>query len=81
VHLTKVLARALGPRVRVNAVAPGTVLPPKGYNGTAGDGTADRRVLEQSGTPDDVVRAIFYLLESNFVTGQTVIVDGGRMLL
>lgn len=81
VHLTRILARALGPNIRVNAVAPGTVLPPEGYDGTAGDGTADRRITADLGTPDDVVRAIFYLLESNFVTGQTVIVDGGRMLL
>jgi pteridine reductase len=81
VHLTKVLARALGPAVRVNAIAPGTVLPPEGYEGVAGDGTPDRRVVAPRGTPDDVVRALFYLLESNFVTGQVVVVDGGRMLL
>jgi len=79
VHLTKVLARALGPTVRVNGIAPGTVLPPEDYDGTAG-GTPDRRVVTQRGTPDDVVRALFYLLESNFVTGQIVIVDGGRTL-
>jgi pteridine reductase len=81
VHLTRILARALGPEIRVNGIAPGTVLPPEGYDGTAGDGTPDRRVVAPRGTPDDVVRAMFYLLESNFVTGQTVIVDGGRMLL
>jgi NAD(P)-dependent dehydrogenase (short-subunit alcohol dehydrogenase family) len=81
VHLTRVLARALGPDIRVNAVAPGTVLPPDDYDGTGSDGTSDRRVVEPRGTPDDVTRAIEYLLAGNFVTGQTVIVDGGRMLL
>jgi len=81
VHLTRILARALGPAIRVNAIAPGTVLPPEGYDGIAGDGTPDRRVVTPRGTPDDVVRAMFFLLESNFVTGQTVLVDGGRMLL
>jgi pteridine reductase len=81
VHLTKVLARALAPDIRVNAIAPGTVLPPEDYDGTAGDGTSDRRVVTPTGTPEDVVRAMFYLLESNFVTGQVVVVDGGRMLL
>jgi len=80
VHLTKVLARALGPEIRVNGIAPGTVLPPEDYNGTGSDGTPDRRVVTRKGTPDDVTRAIEYLLESNFVTGQTVIVDGGRLL-
>jgi pteridine reductase len=80
-HLTKVMARALAPAIRVNAIAPGTVLPPDGYDGTAGDGTTDRRVVAPAGSPDDVVKALFYLLESTFVTGQTLIVDGGRMLL
>ena len=80
VQLTKIAARALAPAVRVNAIAPGTVLPPEDYDGTAGDGTSDRRVVEQAGTPEDVVRAMFYLIESNFVTGQTVVVDGGRLL-
>lgn len=80
-HLTKVLARALAPAVRVNAIAPATVLPPDDYNGMGSDGTPDRRLVAQPGTPEDVVRALFYLLESNFVTGQTVVVDGGRTLL
>ncbi|MGQ0563417.1 MAG: SDR family NAD(P)-dependent oxidoreductase [Gemmatimonadota bacterium] len=81
VQLTRVLARALAPEIRVNGVAPGTVLPPDGYDGTGGDGTSDRRVVAPKGTPEDVTRAIEYLLESNFVTGQVVIVDGGRLLL
>jgi pteridine reductase len=81
VHLTRILARAFAPDIRVNGVAPGTVLPPDDYDGTGGDGTSDRRVVKPAGTPEDVVRAIFYLMESNFVTGQTVVVDGGRMLL
>jgi NAD(P)-dependent dehydrogenase (short-subunit alcohol dehydrogenase family) len=80
-HLTKILARALGPEIRVNAIAPGTVLPPDNYDGTAGDGTSDRRVVKPTGTPDDVARAMMYLIESDFVTGQIVVVDGGRMLL
>ncbi len=80
-QLTKVMAKALAPEIRVNAIAPGTVLPPDGYDGTAGDGTSDRRVVTRTGTPDDVVKALFYLIESEFVTGQTLVVDGGRMLL
>lgn len=80
-HLTKVMARALAPHVRVNAIAPGTVLPPDAYDGTAGDGTSDRRLVTPAGSPDDVVRALFYLIESTFVTGQVVVVDGGRMLM
>ncbi len=80
-QLTKVMARALAPKIRVNAIAPGTVLPPDGYDGTAGDGTSDRRVVTPTGSPDDVVKALLYLIESDFVTGQVLVVDGGRMLL
>lgn len=80
-QLTRIMARALAPEIRVNAIAPGTVLPPDGYDGTAGDGTSDRRVVAPAGSPDDVVKALFYLIESEFVTGQTLVVDGGRMLL
>ena len=81
VHLTKVAARALAPAIRVNCIAPGTVLPPDDYDGQGSDGTSDRRLVEPEGTPEDVERALLYLIESNFVTGETVIVDGGRLLL
>ena len=49
--------------------------------GTSSLEMPDRRVVTRRGTPDDVVKALFYLLESNFVTGQVVLVDGGRTLL
>lgn len=77
-HLTRVLARALAPDVRVNAIAPGTVLPPSGHDGEDG---SDRRVLRREGRPDDVADALLYLVRSDFVTGETIVVDGGRMLL
>jgi NAD(P)-dependent dehydrogenase (short-subunit alcohol dehydrogenase family) len=81
VHLTRVAARALGPGIRVNCIAPGTVLPPEGYTSMGSDGTSDRRVVAPSGQPDDVARALLFLIESEFITGQTVVVDGGRLLL
>jgi pteridine reductase len=77
-HLTRVLARALAPEVRVNSIAPGTVLPPVGTEGEAG---SERRVVEREGLPDDVVRAMLYLLRAGFVTGENLVVDGGRILL
>lgn len=80
-QLTRVMARALAPNIRVNAIAPGTVLPPDGYDGTAGDGTTDRRLVTPAGSPEAVVKALFYLIESEFVTGQVLVVDGGRLLL
>lgn len=82
VHLTRVLARALGPAVRVNAIAPGTVMPPDDWDGAdSAGGGADRRVLAQTGSPDDVANALMYLLDAPFVTGEVMVVDGGRMLL
>ncbi len=81
VHLTRIAARALAPSIRVNCIAPGTVLPPEGYTGVGSDGTSDRRVVAQTGTPEDVARTLLYLVENNFVTGQTLVVDGGRLLL
>jgi NAD(P)-dependent dehydrogenase (short-subunit alcohol dehydrogenase family) len=81
VHLTRVLARALGPHIRVNAIAPGTVLPPEDFQGEDYAGGSDRRVLHREGSPHDVVDALLYLVRAEFVTGQILIADGGRMLL
>jgi NAD(P)-dependent dehydrogenase (short-subunit alcohol dehydrogenase family) len=77
-HLTRVLARALAPDVRVNAIAPGTVLPPEGMEGEDG---SERRLVERTGQPDDVTAALLYLVRSDFVTGENLVVDGGRMML
>lgn len=80
-HLTRVLARALAPDVRVNCIIPGTVLPPDSWEGEDYAGGRDRRVVEHEGRPEDVVDALLYLVRSPFVTGQSIIVDGGRTLL
>lgn len=80
-HLTRVLARALAPDVRVNAIAPGNVLPPENHGGEDFAGGSDRRLVERAGRPDDVVEALLWLVRSEFVTGQVVVVDGGRMLI
>ena len=81
VHLTRVLARALAPDVRVNCIAPGTVLPPTGYTEAESDPKGTRRVIGREGTPEDAVRALLYFVEADFVTGEIAVVDGGRMLL
>ena len=80
-HLTRCLARALAPEVRVNAIAPGNVLPPQGFDQQDYAGGADRRLVAPAGQPADVVRAVAYLVESEFVTGEVLVVDGGRQLL
>ena len=79
-HLTRVQARALAPEVRVNAVAPGAVLPPDAWGEDRWDALAARAVLRTVGSPADVVRAVRYLIEARFVTGHVLPIDGGRLL-
>ncbi len=79
-HLTRVQARALAPDVRVNAIAPGAVLAPDGWPAERWEALAEIAPLERTGSPDDVVRAVLYLAGADFVTGQLLAVDGGRLL-
>lgn len=79
-HLTRVQARALAPRIRVNAVAPGAVLPPEGTDAWELERSRQRTPLETIGSPEDVVRTVLFLARSPFVTGEVVVVDGGRLL-
>jgi len=66
--------------VRVNAVAPGAVLPPDDWDAAARQRLAAATPLGRLGTPDDVVRAVLFLLENEYLTGTTLVVDGGRLL-
>jgi len=75
---TELLARALAPRVRVNAVAPGYVLPAPGQAQADFERLHDDVPLERGPTPEDIARAVRFLIESEAVTGQTIYVDGGR---
>jgi len=81
VHFTRVAARALAPRVRVNAIAPGTVLPPDDTPEEEIARLARRAPLGRIGEPDDVLGALLYLLRADFVTGEILGVDGGRALV
>jgi pteridine reductase len=79
VMLTKVLALSLAPDVTVNAIAPGAVLVPEAYDDAAKAWLARTTPLGRLGSPDDVIGAMLYLLESgDYVTGTTMVVDGGR---
>lgn len=81
VMLTKVLARSLGPEVTVNAIAPGAVLVPDEYDAEERDRLARSTPLRRLGSPSDAVAALLYLLEGgDFVTGEVLVVDGGRHL-
>jgi NAD(P)-dependent dehydrogenase (short-subunit alcohol dehydrogenase family) len=74
--LTRALARALAPEVRVCGVAPGPVAVEPGQE----ERRATETLLGRIGSPDDVASAVVYLAGAGFVTGSTLFVDGGRML-
>ena len=80
VQLTRIAAHALAPEVRVAAIAPGTVLPPDDFPQEEVDRLARRAPLRRIGSPDDVAQAVLYLASADFVTGDVLIVDGGRHL-
>lgn len=79
--VTEALALELAPRVRVNAVAPGTVLWPPGTPARLRRRLVSRIPLGRTGTPGDVAEAVRFLAEARFVTGVVLPVDGGRRLL
>jgi NAD(P)-dependent dehydrogenase (short-subunit alcohol dehydrogenase family) len=78
--LTRGLAKALAPTVQVNAIAPGVVLLPDGSSDAERRRAAERIPLGRLGVPEDVVRALLYLVESDFTTGEVLTVDGGQRL-
>ncbi len=81
IHLTRIQARALAPDVRVNAVAPGLVLPPDGMPQEALDREIDATLVQRVGSAQDVLEAVLYLARAPFVTGQLLVVDGGGTTL
>lgn len=78
--MTRQLALELAPTIRVNAVAPGPVLPPPGYSAEQMRAGAQKTLLKRWGSPEDVAHAVKYLIEADFVTGTVVTVDGGEHL-
>jgi NAD(P)-dependent dehydrogenase (short-subunit alcohol dehydrogenase family) len=78
--LTEMMAVEFAPGVRVNAIAPGLILPPPGQPDSYLDKLAPSVPLRRHGGPEDIVEAALCLLRSDFVTGQVIFVDGGRHL-
>jgi len=76
--ITRMTALELAPEVRVNAVAPGLILPPPGEGDEFLERMAHTNPLRRHGGPEDVVAAVLYLVRAAFVTGQVLYVDGGR---
>jgi NAD(P)-dependent dehydrogenase (short-subunit alcohol dehydrogenase family) len=80
IMLTRATALALAPHVRVNAVAPGPVLKPNGWTDAQWETLRPSTPLDRLGSPQDVVEAALYLIRAEFVTGDVLVVDGGRTL-
>jgi NAD(P)-dependent dehydrogenase (short-subunit alcohol dehydrogenase family) len=81
VMLTKGLARALAPDIAVNAVAPGAVLLPESWDAEAREHIIETTPLRRLGEPADVVAAVRFLLAgTDYVTGTTLVIDGGRLI-
>lgn len=81
VALTKVMAAELAPHVRVNAIAPGTVLLPDDYNEAKRQWAINNSLLKRVGSPQDVAKTILFLAEMDFATGAVYFMDGGRALV
>ncbi len=79
IMLTQALARELAPAVRVNAIAPGPILWPEEMDEAARQKIISRTLLQRAGDPLDVARAALFLIrDADYITGQTITVDGGR---
>ncbi|HEY4216992.1 MAG TPA: SDR family oxidoreductase [Gemmatimonadaceae bacterium] len=78
VTMTRSLARVMAPEVRVAAIAPGTVLLPENWNPADAEHLRQTTPLERTGSPDDVTKTVLFILDSDYLTGETIIVDGGR---
>jgi len=81
VSLTKSMAVELAPEIRVNAIAPGTVLLPDDHTPEKRDWAEEKSVLKRIGSPDDVARLATFLINNDFITGSVYFVDGGRSLV
>ncbi|MDV7390913.1 SDR family oxidoreductase [Arthrospira platensis SPKY1] len=81
VALTQVMAVELAPHVRVNAIAPGTVLLPPNADEAKIRWAVENSLLKRVGSPEDVARMVIFLAEMEFATGAVYFIDGGRMLV
>lgn len=79
--LTKSLAKELGPAIRVNAISPGAILWPDDIDEQTRKKILARTTLKRPGVVEDITRAVRFLVdESNYTTGQVLVIDGGRTL-
>jgi NAD(P)-dependent dehydrogenase (short-subunit alcohol dehydrogenase family) len=80
VKLTKMMAKSLAPQIRVNAIAPGTIIIEGEEGGTPGKSPIEKIPLRKYGKPEDITNAVDYLIKAKYVTGEVIAVVGGRTL-
>lgn len=81
IMLTKALSKALAPKITVNAIAPGTIVISGEESGNIRHIDENKIPLKRYGGADDITRALLYLAHADYVTGQILVVDGGRAVL
>ncbi len=79
--LTKIMARAFAPRARVNAIAPGLVLPSEDIPPEEWSRLVTRLPIKRAACLEEITRSLEFLLDNEYITGQTITVDGGYSLL
>jgi NAD(P)-dependent dehydrogenase (short-subunit alcohol dehydrogenase family) len=79
--LTKLLARALAPTIRVNAIAPGLVLPSDVVTQEKWNQLVEKLPLKRAATLDEITSTLEFLIKNEYITGQTIVVDGGYSLV
>jgi NAD(P)-dependent dehydrogenase (short-subunit alcohol dehydrogenase family) len=79
--LTRLLARAFAPNIRVNAIAPGLVLPSDVVAPEEWERLVSRLPLKRAATLDEITYALQFLIKNEYITGQTIVVDGGYSLI
>ena len=77
-EFTLMAAKALGPGIRVNGVAPGHILPPQGQDREYPERLSKKTPLQYPGDPDDIVEAVLFLIKHSYITGQCLYVDAGE---
>lgn len=80
IMLTKGMAKAMAPDVQVNAVAPGPVMFPEDYTEKEKNAVLQNTVLKRPGSATDIAKAVQFLIESDYITGEVLFVDGGGMI-
>jgi NAD(P)-dependent dehydrogenase (short-subunit alcohol dehydrogenase family) len=79
--LNRGMAKAYAPQIQVNAIAPGPVLFPEHYTAEQKKGAIERTLLKRAGSAQDIVNAVIFLIENDYITGDVIHVDGGRHIL